>query len=634
MTNRVGQQFGNYRLLRLLGRGGSADVYLGEHVFLKSYAALKVLHAHLSDQDAHQFLQEAQILASLSHPHIVRIFDFAVQEGVPFLVMDYIPGGTLRTLNPRQTRLPLSTIAAFATQVASALQYAHDQHVIHWDVKPENMLLGARSDVLLSDFGLAMLALASQSYSTQAQASPLTGTAPYLAPEQVQGHPRPASDQYALGIVVYEWLCGMPPFHGTPLELAMQHLSVPPPPLRQRLPDLSPTVEAVVLRALAKDPNDRFLTVEAFAAALQEESLKDVPGRTLSVPTTRQEAASRMQTHSQGFPAGTVTLLFTDIEGSTHLLQHLGEHYAVVLEECRTLLRKVFQAFGGHEIDMQGDAFFVAFARATDAVEASVKMQRDLAAHVWPNGVTVRVRMGLHTGEPQLTAEGYVGLDVHRAARTMSAGHGGQVLLSQTTRDLVEHDLPTNVSLRDLGAHRLKDLQQKGRLFQLVIAGLPTSFPPLKTLDRCPHNLPVQPTPLIGREKEVALVQKLLYREEVRLLTLTGAGGIGKTRLGLQVAAELSDHFPDGVFFVNLAPLSDPAFVIPMIAQTLDIKEIAEHPLLDLLQASLRDKRLLLLLDNFEQVVEAAIYVAELLVACSRLKVLVTSRETLHVREE
>src|SRR5215471_12047711 len=217
-------------------------------------------------------------------------------------------------------------------------------------------------------------------------------------------------------------------------------------------------------------------------------------------------------------PGGTVTLLFTDIEGSTRLLQQLGERYAEMLAECRQLLRAVFHRWHGHEVDTQGDAFFVAFARASDAVSAAVEMQRTLATHVWPNGVTVRMRIGLHTGEPQLSSEGYVGLDVHRAARIMSAGHGGQVLLSHTTRDLVEHDLPTEVSLRDLGVHRLKDLQHPGYLFQLVIAGLPADFPPLRTPDMCPHNLPVQPTPLIGREKEVTLVQKLLEREEVRLL--------------------------------------------------------------------------------------------------------------------
>jgi predicted ATPase/class 3 adenylate cyclase/DNA-binding CsgD family transcriptional regulator len=327
-------------------------------------------------------------------------------------------------------------------------------------------------------------------------------------------------------------------------------------------------------------------------------------------------------------------MLFTDIEGSTRLLQQLGQSYSNVLSECRHLLRKSFEQWHGREVDTQGDAFLVAFARATDALSAAVDAQRALAAHAWPAGVTVGVRMGMHTGEPVLSAEGYVGLDVHRAARIMNAGHGGQVLLSQTTRDLVEHGMPEGVRLQDLGAHRLKDLQQSGHLFQLVIADLPTDFPPLLTLDTHPNNLPVQPTPFIGREQEVAAVEHLLRREEVHLLTLTGPGGIGKTRLGLQVAAELSEVFPDGVYFVNLAPIRDPGFVLPTIAQALDIKELAEQPLLDLLQAFLREKQFLLLLDNFEQVVSAAIQVAKLLAACPQLKVLVTSRTALHVQAE
>jgi predicted ATPase/class 3 adenylate cyclase/DNA-binding CsgD family transcriptional regulator len=333
-------------------------------------------------------------------------------------------------------------------------------------------------------------------------------------------------------------------------------------------------------------------------------------------------------------PTGTVTLLFTDIEGSTRLLQQLGERYTSLLDVCRSLLRTAFFEFHGYEVDTQGDAFFVAFARATDAVAAAVAAQRALFTHAWPEGMTVRVRMGLHTGEPFLGAEGYVGLDVHRAARIMSAGHGGQVLLSQTTHDLVAHTLPEGVRLLDLGVHRLKDLQRPSQLFQLAIAGLPTDFPPLKTLDSSPNNLPIQPTSLIGREKEVAAVVALLCREDVRLVTLTGPGGTGKTRLGLQVAAELSDWFDDGVFFVNLAPLSDPELILPAIAEVLDVKEMAKYSLLSLLHGYLREKRLLLLLDNFEQVVRAALPVAELLAACPKLKVLVTSRMTLHVRAE
>src|SRR5215467_10543035 len=277
-------------------------------------------------------------------------------------------------------------------------------------------------------------------------------------------------------------------------------------------------------------------------------------------------------------PRGTVTLLFTDMEASTRLLQQVGERYTDLLEEYRHLLRAAFGRWNGNVVDTQGDAFFVAFARATDAVSGAVAAQRALASYVWPAEVVVRVRIGLHTGEPTLTSEGYTGLDVHHAARIMSAGHGGQVLLSQTTRDLVEHDLPAGVSLRDLGAHRLKDLQQKSHLYQLVIADLPADFPPLKTLDTHPNNLPVQLTPFIGREQELTAAQQLLRREDVRLLTFTGPGGAGKTRLSLQVAAEWSDRFADGVFFVNLAPVSDPALVVPTIAEILDIREESGQP--------------------------------------------------------
>jgi predicted ATPase/DNA-binding CsgD family transcriptional regulator len=322
------------------------------------------------------------------------------------------------------------------------------------------------------------------------------------------------------------------------------------------------------------------------------------------------------------------------MEGSTRLLQQLGTRYSELLDTCRHLQRTAFQQNHGHEVDTQGDSILVAFARASDAVAAAVAAQRSLANQPWPEGVTVRVRMGLHTGEPQMTAEGYVGLDVHRASRIMSSAHGGQILLSQTTRALVEHDLPTGVGLRELGAHRLKDLQQPSHLFQLVTLDLPTDFPPLLTLDLHAHNLPVQLTSFIGREKDVAKVSQLLLRDDVRLLTLTGPGGIGKTRLGLQVAAELCDQFADGVFFVNLAPISESALVLPTLAQTLGVQESAMRSMLDILQAVLQEKQMLLVLDNFEQVVSAAVEVATLLARCPRLTVLVTSRAALHLSGE
>jgi serine/threonine protein kinase len=267
-----GQRFGNYSLLRLMGRAGFADVYLGQHIHLKSHAAIKIIRAQLTGQDSERFLREAQILASLSHPNIVRILDFAIQEGTPFLVMEYVPGGTLRTLHPKGTRVPLETLVRYVTQVVEALQYAHDQRLVHRDVKPENMLLGPHSEVLLSDFGLALFIPFTLSDRTEAMEKPLAGTSLYLAPEQLHGNPRPSSDQYALAVVVYEWLCGAAPFHGSPLEVAMQHLSLSPPPLQEHVPDLSPAVEEVVLRALAKEPAKRYASVQDFAAALHQAS--------------------------------------------------------------------------------------------------------------------------------------------------------------------------------------------------------------------------------------------------------------------------------------------------------------------------------------------------------------------------
>src|SRR6266849_6220910 len=448
MTDRVGQQLGNYRLLRLLGRGGFADVYLGEHAYLNKPAALKVLHLRLDEQDAVQFLREAQTLAGLDHPHIVRVLDFAVQDGMPFLVMDYAVGGTLRTRHPAGTRIPLDQVIAYISQVASALQYAHNQRLMHRDVKPENMLLGAREQVLLADFGLAMLTPSSRSGSTQAMDPAMAGTAPYLAPEQLQGQPRPASDQYALGVVVYEWLCGQRPFRGAPIEVALQHVSAPPPPLHEQLPDLSPAVEEVVMRALAKEPERRFPSVQDFATALQHACQPTSHPLSVSIPSTRSEAL------------------------------------------CST----------------------------------------PKAEPMWK---------------------------------------------------------------------------------------VPTSF-----------------RPLLGREQDVAAICALLSRPEVRLMTLLGTGGVGKTRLSLEVATQMRDAFADGVCFVPLAPVGDPARVLGAIAQALGLWEAGDLPLEEQVRAALRDRHLLLLLDNFEHLREAAAQLAALLVSCSHLSMLVTSRAALHLSGE
>jgi predicted ATPase/tRNA A-37 threonylcarbamoyl transferase component Bud32 len=443
MVDRVGQQLGNYQLVSLLGQGGYAEVYLGQHVRLNQQAAIKVLHAHLTEAETEHFQQEAQTIATLVHPGIVRVFDYDVQDGIPFLVIDYAPGGTLRRRYPKGSLVPLPVIVSSVKQVADALQYAHEQKFIHRDVKPENMLLGRRQEVLLSDFGIATIAHSTSSLAVGAAGT--SGTLAYMAPEQIEGHPRPASDQYALGVVVYEWLCGSRPFDGLLSEVMVQHLSLPPPPLRERVPTIPGEVELVVLRALAKDPKLRFASVQDFTLALEEASTGASPG-------------------------------------ATRLM--------------------------------------------------------------------------------------------------LASGYAAEVRLSTK------------------------------------------------------HHLPAHLTPLIGREREIVEASAILRRGDVRLVTLTGTGGIGKTRLALQVATELVADFADGVSFVSLAPISDPELVMPTIAQTLDVKESGTRPLMDLLKAFLQDKQVLLILDNFEQILPAAPHLTELLASCPGLKVLVTSRAVLHVQGE
>jgi predicted ATPase/class 3 adenylate cyclase len=335
-----------------------------------------------------------------------------------------------------------------------------------------------------------------------------------------------------------------------------------------------------------------------------------------------------------GLPTGTVTFLFTDIEGSTTLLQRLGDRrYAEVLADHRRLLRDAFAKGNGQEIDTQGDAFLVAFSRARDAVGTAVAAQRALAKHSWPDGASLQVRMGLHTGEPLSESGSYVGLDVHRAARICTAGHGGQILLSDAVSSLAARDLPPGVSLRDLGTHRLKDLRQPEHLLQVVHPDLPTDFPPVKSLDLLPNNLPRQLTSFIGREREMTEVKRLL--STAYLVTLTGAGGAGKTRLALQVGADLLGQYTHGVWFVELAPLPDPALVSKAVASAMNVPEQPGRELQETLVESLRARHLLLLLDNCEHVLSACQdLAAKLLRACANLRILATSRESLGVEGE
>jgi predicted ATPase/class 3 adenylate cyclase len=328
-------------------------------------------------------------------------------------------------------------------------------------------------------------------------------------------------------------------------------------------------------------------------------------------------------------PSGTVTFLFTDVEGSTRLLRALGpERYRAVLEDHRRIVRQAVAAHAGQEVDTQGDGFFIAFHRVQDAVAAATDIQRGLATHSWPDGLELRVRMGIHTTEALPADDGYVGVGVHTGARIGAAAHGGQVLLSQASAELAGEEHA--IRLVDLGTHRLKDFSAPQRLHQLVIAGLPDRFPSPRSLAAGPSNLPPPMTPLIGRDREVREVVDLARRDGVRLVTLTGAGGAGKSRLALAAAAELIDAFEDGVFFVPLESISDAELVLPAIGQALSVSEVAGQSL----SAFLAPKRMLLIIDNLEQVIGAASALARLLREAPGVRAIVTSREALRVAAE
>src|SRR6266540_1966218 len=367
----------------------------------------------------------------------------------------------------------------------------------------------------------------------------------------------------------------------------------------------------------------------AFLAAARADAEVNLPDEV--APPIEQPGADRASTAA---PSGTVTFLFTDIAGSTAMWEQHPDAMHIALARHDTLLRQAVERYDGHVFKTVGDSFYVAFRTPADALAAALAAQHALQLEQWSTSAPLRVRMALHAGMVELRDGDYFGPPLNRLARLLGLAHGGQILLSRTVMELVYDRLSPDMQLRDLGMHRLKDLAQPEHIFQLIAPGVLTVFPPLKTLDTRLSSLPAQPTPFIGREKERMLVRVLLRRADVRLLTLCGPGGTGKTRLALQVAVELLDDFPDGVVVVTLASISDPALVMPTIAKALGVMEAGDQPLVALLSDALRDQHLLLLLDNFEQVLPAAEEIAALLAATHGLKMIVTSRAALHLSWE
>jgi serine/threonine-protein kinase len=448
-----GSIFASYRIEALIARGGMGLVYRATELSLERAVALKLIAPELADDTLfrERFLRESRLAASLGHPHILPVFAAGETEGSLYLATRFVEGGDLKELLDREQKLPPERALLILGHVADALDAAHAKGLVHRDVKPANVLLDDSGRAYLADFGLTKH-VGTHGFTQTGQ---IAGTLDYLSPEQIRGEQVDArTDEYALACVLYQCLAGAPPFaRGTEAEVLWAHMQDEPPHLHDH-----PALNAVLSKGLAKAPEQRYQTctglVEAAKGALLE------PG-------------------APGLPGGTVTFLFSDIEGSTELLRELGrELYGRALNDYRRLLRD--GCSGGHEVDTQGDSIFFVFARAKDALHAAAAAQRALAGHTWPEGRSVRARIGLHTGEALADDGRYVGLSVHRAARVCAVASGGQVLLSQSTASVLEDEELGELRLRDLGRYELKDFDRPVQLYQLDQPGLPSDFPAIK----------------------------------------------------------------------------------------------------------------------------------------------------------
>jgi len=642
----AGSRIAGYRLEEEIGAGGMAVVFRALDERLGRPVALKILAPALAANEdfRRRFLGESRAAAAVDDPHIIPVYEAGEALGVLFISMRYVSGGDVRTLLRREGALATARAAAIISPMASALDAAHAAGLVHRDVKPANMLIDARpgrpDHVYLSDFGL------SKGRSSAGMTTPglRLGTVAYMAPEQIEGREVDGrTDQYALACAAYELLTGVVPFdRDEDMAVIYAHLSTPAPSLSSGRPGLPPDADEVLARGMAKSAEDRFPTCQEFAEALREAfglpAYDHDPG---AIQTTAGPALARPARQSQAgvtravpdgereLPTGVITLLFSDIEGSTVLLARLGEHYGPALSAQRTIMRTAIRENRGLELGTEGGSFHVVFRSAADAVGCCVAAQRALGRHDWPGGATVRVRMGLHAGQPVRHEDNYIGMDVHRAARIAATAHGGQVVLSEAAWRLAEPGVPPGIGVRDLGFHRLKDIEEPERILQLTGPGLAETFPPLKSLG-APTRLPAPATPLVGREDDLEYLLAELAQPQVRLVTLTGPGGVGKTRLAIAAAAALDHQFPHGVYFVALATVTDPAVMWKTIAGDLDV-EGDDAPAVT---GHLRDRRLLLILDNLEQLPGAGEVIAELVDSAPRLVVLATSRGPLHLPGE
>ncbi len=601
-----------YRLDSELGRGGMAVVYRAYDTLLEREVAVKVLMpGTLGTEGRARLLSEARAVAKLNHPNIVAVYDAGEKDGSAFIVMELIQGESLHTHRPQS----LGEILSITRQICAALDHAHAQGIVHRDLKPENVLLsqipspyqGEQAGVRakLVDFGLAR----SMASRLTAEGT-IIGTVFYLAPEQALGQAVDGrADLYALGVMLYELTTGRLPFEADdPLAVISQHLHAPVVPPRTYNSEIPDALDALIVRLLSKQPHDR-------------------PGSAREV----MEALS-VEAAASPLPTGTVTFLISDIEGFTSRMERDPAEARETLARHDALLHPTMAEHNGRVFKVMGDAFMAVFAEPVQALMAALTAQRRLSDENWGVGGPLRVRMALHMGPAELHGDDdYLPNEtLIYLHRLIDIRHGGQILLSQAMAEAVRGHLPAGARLEDLGEQNVKGFRQAQSLFRVAAPGVPVDVSPSASPSVPRHNLPTQLSSFIGREREIVEVKRLLSSS--RLVTLTGAGGCGKTRLALHVAADVLNAFADGAWFVELAPLSDPALVLQAVASALGVREDQGRPLMTALLDHARTKQLLLVLDNCEHLIEACAQLADTLLRASpSLRILATSREALNI---
>ena len=649
----IGRKLGKYEIVQLIGRGGMATVYKGYHREIDRYAAIKVLPPHPGRDPKYvqRFRQEARTIARLHHPNILTLYDYGSEDDILYLATALIEGGSLNDLI-RPEGLSLSRTEQILNEIAPALDYAHLRGVIHRDIKPGNILLDGEGRALLADFGIAKLREADVALT---DTGAVVGTPIYMAPEQSRGEPADfRADIYSLGIVIYELLAGQPPYQGvSAVDVILQHITRPTPNILHLRPDLPPAMEYVMQLVLAKKSADRYQTTqdfsEAFSRAIHgsmfhvqapsfsETTQTDVPAKpntsnTQPIGQATLALSSDLPAFDSQTGAHTYTFLFADIEDSTQLWERQPEAMSLALAHFDMVTSEMVTAHEGEIHKGGGESIYAVFSSAEAALEAALAIQRLLyqsATRMDMPLLALSVPMGLYSGTAEKRANEFIGVALNRATRLMKAAHGGQILLSSATKDL----LPPATELRDLGMHRFRDVNEPEHIFQAVSASFPLVAAPIYSLTPRPTNLPAQLSSLIGREQNVEEICRLLRQPTLRLLSLLGTGGIGKTRLSIEVGANLLDEYEDGVFFIPLAPLNQREAILKYLAQMLDIQENSAGQL-EAIQAYLQPRQILLIFDNFEHILDATPLVNELLTAAARVKVLVTSRESLFIYGE